>query len=515
MTEAPAAQTNHPLATPRHNILKAHRLGIDMQQEAVVFMRRDCHVCRAEGFTAHARVELSHGGRSIIATLYHVVSGLLRPDEAGLSEAAWRRLAVNEGDEIAASHPRPLDSLSLVRGKVYGHRLEGKALATIISDVTAGRYSDIHLSSFITACSARPLDRDETIGLTRAMVDVGDRLKWEASPVVDKHCIGGLPGNRTTPIIVAIAAACGLVMPKTSSRAITSPAGTADTMETLAPVDLDLPTMRAVVEREGGCIAWGGAVRLSPADDILIRVERALDLDSEGELVASVLSKKIAAGSSRGILDLPVGPTAKIRSAEAARLLSQDLIEVALAFGLKAQTVITDGSQPVGRGIGPALEARDVLSVLQNEATAPIDLRQRALQLAGALLELGGAARPGDGQSMAVATLDSGGAWAKFQRICEAQGGMRRPPLSSHRHPIVAQRAGRIERVDNRRLAKVAKLAGAPDAKAAGIEVHIRLRDMIEAGQPLYTIHAEAPGELAYALDYATANPTIYEVTES
>ena len=247
-------------------------------------------------------------------------------------KSAWARLDLNDGDEIAASHPRPLDSLSLVRGKVYGHRLEDSALATIISDITSGRYSDIHLSSFITACSARPLDRDETIGLTRAMVEVGDRLKWAASPVVDKHCVGGLPGNRTTPIVVAIAAACGLVMPKTSSRAITSPAGTADTMETLAPVDLDLPTMRAVVEREGGCIVWGGAVRLSPADDILIRVERALDLDSEGQLVASVLSKKIAAGSSHVVLDLPVGPTAKIRSAEAARSLTQDLIDCRAGF---------------------------------------------------------------------------------------------------------------------------------------------------------------------------------------
>jgi thymidine phosphorylase len=515
MTRAPVAGTGHPPAAPRPSLLKARRLGIDMQQEAVVFMRWDCHVCRAEGFTSHARIQLSCGERSIIATLYHVTSSeLLRIDEAGLSEAAWQRLALNVDDQIAASHPRPLDSLSLVRGKVYGRRLEDKALQTIISDVTAGRYSDIHLSSFITACSARPLDREETINLTRAMVDVGDRLTWDASPVVDKHCVGGLPGNRTTPIVVAIAAGCGLVMPKTSSRAITSPAGTADTMETMAPVDLDLRTMRAVVEREGGCIAWGGAVRLSPADDILIRVERALDLDSEGQLVASVLSKKIAAGSSHVILDLPVGPTAKVRSAETARSLTQDLIDVAQAFGLKAQAVITDGSQPVGRGIGPALEARDVLSVLQNESAAPTDLRQRSLTLAGALLELGGVATPGNGEAMAVTTLNSGRAWAKFQRICEAQGGMRRPPLSSHQHPVIADRAGRVGGVDNRRVARIAKLAGAPDAKAAGIEVHVRLNDMIEPGQPLYTIHAEAPGELAYALDYAAANPDVYQVIE-
>ena len=514
MTEAAGVTGANSLGAPRHNVLKARRLGIDMQQEAVVFMRRDCHICRAEGFTAHARIQLSHGEHTIIATLYHVVSEMLGPNEAGLSEQAWRGLAVKDGDEITARHPRPLDSLSLVRSKVYGHRLENKALETIIADIASGRYSDIHLSSFITACSARPLDHAETISLTQAMVAVGDHLRWDASPVVDKHCVGGLPGNRTTPIVVAIAAACGLVMPKTSSRAITSPAGTADTMETLAPVDLDLATMRAVVEREGGCIAWGGAVRLSPADDILIRVERALDIDSEGQLVASVLSKKIAAGSSHVVLDLPVGPTAKIRNAETAELLTRNLVDVAQVFGLKAQAVITDGSQPVGRGIGPALEARDVLSVLRNDAAAPGDLRQRALQLAGILLELGGVARPGDGEALAAATLDGGHAWAKFQRICEAQGGMREPPQSAQRHSVVARRLGRIGSVDNRRLARVAKLAGAPDAKAAGVEVHVRLNDAIEAGQPLYTVHAEAPGELAYALEYAAANASIYEVIE-
>jgi len=514
MTRGRASAASDPSSTPRHSVLRVRRLGVDTQQEAVVFMRHDCHVCRAEGFAAHARIYVSHGNRWIIATLYQVVSEILQPGEVGLSESAWRRLALNEGDEIAVSHARPLESLSLVRGKVYGRRLGEQALQTIVSDITAGRYSDIHLSSFITACSARPLDRDETIALTRAMVEVGDRLQWAHPRVVDKHCVGGLPGNRTTPIVVAIAVACGLIMPKTSSRAITSPAGTADTMETLAPVDLDIPTMRAVVEREGGCIVWGGAVRLSPADDILIRVERALDLDSEGQLVASVLSKKIAAGSTHVVLDLPVGPTAKVRSEETARTLAQDLREVAAAFGLQARAIVTDGSQPIGRGIGPALEANDVLSVLQNQSLAPADLRQRALKLAGALLELGGVAGTGDGESTALKTLDSGRAWAKFQRICEAQGGMRRPPISSHRHAIVADASGRVVAVDNRRLAKVAKLAGAPDAKAAGIEVHVRLNDAIEAGQPLLTIHAETPGELEYALEYARANPDIYEVVE-
>jgi thymidine phosphorylase len=497
------------------NMLRARRIGIDTQYETVVLMRKDCPICRSEGFAAHARVRLTRGDRTIIATLYQVTGDLLAHEEAGLSDSAWRRLGLRDGEMIAVSHPRPLESLSQVRGKVYGRPLEAGALREIVTDIVAGRYSDIHLSSFITACSARPLDHEERVALTGAMTDAGDRLSWDARPIVDKHCVGGLPGNRTTPIVVAIAAACGLTMPKTSSRAITSPAGTADTMETLAPVDLDIPAMRRVIEREGACVIWGGAVRLSPADDTLIRVERALDLDSEGQLVASVLSKKIAAGATHLVLDLPVGPTAKVRSEEAGTTLSQSLLAVARAFDIEARTVITDGRQPVGRGIGPALEARDVLAVLQGAPEAPHDLRDRAVALAGALLELAGAAEDGTGGAAAARTLADGRAWRKFQGICEAQGGMREPPTASHRRPVVAARRGRVSAIDNRRLAKVAKLAGAPDAKAAGVELHTRLDAQVEAGAPLYTVHAEAPGELAYSLDYVAANQDIIQVTEA
>ncbi len=492
--------------------LRLRRLGIDTHQEAVVYMRADCHICRAEGFRAHARVGISHQGRSIVATLHHVIGDLLRRDEAGLSESAWQALDAREGDEVAIEHPPTLESLSFVRAKTFGQSLDDAAFQAIIRDVAAGRYADVHLAAFITACAGGRLSRQEIVALTRAMVEVGDRIDWGKSPILDKHCIGGLPGNRTSPIVVAIIASCGLTMPKTSSRAITSPAGTADTMETLAPVDLDLAAIRRVVEREGGCIAWGGAVRLSPADDILIRAERALDLDGEGQLVASVLSKKVAAGSTHTVIDVPVGPTAKARTPEAAALLRERLTDVAQAFGMTTRVLLTEGAQPVGRGLGPALEAADVLAVLRNDPTAPADLRDRSVALAAALLELVAAAVPGAGETTARSALLNGRAWTKFQAICEAQGGMRVPPRARYTHGITAAHPGRVTSIDNRMLSRTAKLAGAPEAKAAGVELHVRLLDLVERGQPLFTVHAENPGELAYALDYVAARPAIVGV---
>ena len=277
----------------------------------------------------------------------------------------------------------------------------------------------------------------------------------------------------------------------------------------------DLTDIRKVVDREGGCIVWGGAVRLSPADDILIGVERPLDFDSEGQLVASVLSKKIAAGSTHVVLDLPVGPTAKLRDAGAATRLAGRLKEVAAAFGLTVEIVLTDGTQPIGRGIGPALEARDVLAVLQNESGSPSDLRLRALTLAAHLLELAGAAPPGNGLRMAQDILATGTAWRKFQGICEAQGGMRKLAQALHRHDVTASRDGSINTIHNRKLAKVAKLAGAPRAALAGVDFHAPVGTKVSRGQLLFTIHAETQGELAYSLAYAMAHDDIVQIGDA
>ena len=476
-------------------------------------MRTDCHVCRAEGLSGRSQVLLSAAGREVRAALFQVEGdGLLAPDEAALSEIAWEMLGVTEGAPITVTHAPALESLASVRRRIYGHRLDALAFADIVGDVAAARYTDVHLAAFLTASAVLPLDEQETIALTAAMIAVGDRLTWDAPVVVDKHCVGGLPGNRTTPLVVAIVAANGLIMPKTSSRAITSPAGTADTMETLAPVDLNIPALKRVVEREGGCIAWGGAIHLSPADDKFVRIERELDVDTEGQLVASVLSKKIAAGSTHVVIDIPVGPTAKVRSEQYARHLAERMRTVAAHSGLEARCVLTDGTQPVGRGIGPALEAHDLLAVLRNAPGAPDDLRRRAASLAGVALEIGGKSEPGAGADLALETLADGRAWTKFQAICEAQGGMRTPPVAEQTRPLAAAQDGRVVHIDNRKLARLAKLAGAPDAKAAGIFMEVRLGQVVERGQPLLHVHADTAAELAYALDYAAAAGDIIRV---
>jgi thymidine phosphorylase len=451
------------------NQLLVKNIGIDTYRENILFMRYDCEVCLSEGFTALTRIVVTNGNKSIIATLNVVISEIISHGEAGLSIEAMKRLEVKTGDLIRVSHLNPIESFKKVRSKMYGNELSESSLVEIVDDIAGGRYSNIELAAFITTCVNKNLSLNETIGLTKAMINTGKKLDWGNNIVMDKHCVGGLPGNRTTPIIVSIVAACGLMIPKTSSRAITSPAGTADTMETMAPVALTIEQMRKVVETEGGCIVWGGTVQLSPVDDILISVEKALNVDSEGQMIASVLSKKAAAGSTHVVIDIPVGETAKVRSRETASYLQHRMEDVGKAIGLNVRTMVTDGSQPVGKGIGPALEAIDILEVLKNSANAPHTLKQRSLELAGSLLELSGKWEPGSCVAHATHVLESGQAYQKFMRICEAQGGFRLPPRAKFQYDVLSETKGMIAAIDNRTLARIAKLAGATRSPASGL----------------------------------------------
>jgi len=491
--------------------LRLRRLGIATYKEAVLYIRQDSYICKAEGFEVPTRIMVRIENKSVIATLNIITSDLLRSDEASLSEWAWEMLEAKEGDLVYLSHPPPLNSMEQIHNKIRGATLDLATFHSIIKDITSGYLSDIQIAAFLSACADGRLNLQEITDLTAAMLASGQRIKWTQNLVVDKHCIGGLPGNRTTLILVPIVAACGLTIPKTSSRFITSSAGTADTMETLAPVNLSFAHIQKVIAQEHGCIVWGNAA-LCPADDIMIRIERGIGLNSQGQMVASVLSKKIAAGSNHVLIDIPVGATAKIKDIAQATILKDILEHVGLSLGIRIKTIFTDGIKPVGRGIGPALEAYDALAVLQNQQTAPQDLKERALLLAGEILEFSPQIAKGQGLQLARTTLASGKAWHKFQAICEAQGGMRIPPKAPYTYTHVATTSGGITSINNLHLALLAKLAGAPNDKAAGVYLQANVGDKVNVGQPLFTVHAEHVGELDYAINFLKNYDSIMQI---
>lgn len=486
-------------------MLTLRSLAIDTFRENVAFLNRRCTRYRVEDFQGLARVEVRSNGRSLLATLNLVDdAAILKPDEIGLSVVAFRQLGVPEGAQVHLVPPSPPRSFELVRAKVEGATLSQEDLTAVIRDVAENRYSKIEIAAFLIACASF-MTTGEVLGLTRAMIAAGTRLNWDGqSPIADKHCIGGIPGNRTSMIVVPIVAAHGLAIPKTSSRAITSPAGTADTMEVLANVDVPVERVQEMVHTVRGCLVWGGHVKLSPADDVLIAVERPLSIDTREQLVASILSKKVAAGSTHLLVDIPVGPTAKVRSTGEAVRLRKLFEHVGDQLGLVLEVALTDGSQPVGRGVGPVLEARDVMAVLHGTAGAPADLRERALHLAGCILEFDPAVRGGAGAGRARELLESGQALAAMERIIAMQG----PPsedyaLGSLVHEVPAPADGMVAAIDCYRIGRIARLAGAPADKGAGIDLLHKVGARVRRGEPLYRIHANTSTNAMFARSFA------------
>ena len=484
--------------------LKLRRVAIDTYHENVAYMHRDCSVYRVEGFQALAKVRVSCGDQSIVAVL-NVVDDerIVGSDELGLSEQAFVQLCAGDDGSVQVAQAEPPASMDAVRRKIGGHRLDLEDYRAITRDIAQSRYSKMEMAAFLVATGQNGLDRDEVFMLTRAMLETGTHIDWNEPLVADKHCIGGIPGNRTSMLVVPIVAAHGMLIPKTSSRAITSPAGTADTMEMLATVDIAPEALDRLVRHERGCLTWGGTTRLAPVDDLLISVERPLGIDSQGQMVASILSKKLAAGSTHLLLDIPVGPTAKVRHMREAMQLRKLFEYVGDHMGLHLEAIITDGRQPVGKGIGPVLEVRDVLQVLQNDPAAPVDLREKSLRLAGRIIEFDPDVRGGQGYSIAREILESGRALEKMDRIIKAQGEKsNQPGLGRLSFDVCASASGTVTAIDNFFLARLARLAGAPISPGAGVDLFRKLGDRVEQGEPLYRLYAEFPSNHEFARDF-------------
>lgn len=504
-TNNPPGPAQAPVVRSGPAPLRARPIALDTFRENVVLLPRNSPAVRPERLAGLRKVEVRAGSVSLLAVPNisddPAEVGL---DEIGLTQPAFRRLGVQPGDLVTVAPAQPPRTLSAVRAKIAGATLSDEDYVDIARDLANHRWSDMEIAAFLVACASF-MTPEETLALTKGMVAAGRTLSWDhGSMVVDKHCIGGVPGNRTSLIVAPIVAAHGLTIPKTSSRAITSPSGTADTMEVFARVNLDEDEMRAVVERCHGCVVWGGRVNLSPADDVLISVERPLSVDTPEQMVASILSKKVAAGSTHLVLDIPVGPTAKVRDTRSAVRLKKLFEHVADGVGLSVEVLITEAIEPIGRGVGPVLEAQDVMAVLEGREDAPVDLKEKAIRLAGRVLENDRYLHGGAGERRARELLESGAARAKLEEICEAQG----PSPVSNRpgdmvHEIRAKRSGHVAAIDCLRIATIARLAGAPTDPGAGIELIHKTGAAVSTGDPLYRIYGSEPSDFAFAIEAA------------
>jgi len=449
--------------------------------------------------TQAAALKLSAGDRIELVnlktgdTLKNVIVDLnqhRQKTKIGIFSNTIERLGLKDKDSVAIENMGKPISTIYIKEKLDGKKLSEEQIKVIIKDVVDGNLSPVELAYFVAGGYVHGFNFRETAALTQAIAQTGNQIKFKPNQiVVDKHCIGGVPGNRTTMVMVPIMTALGCYMPKTSTRSITSPAGTADTMEVLANVMVEYDNIPEILKKAKGFIIWGGTSNLADADDNLIEVRHSMNLDPTGMVLASVLAKKKAAGSTHVLIDLPYGPQAKVTYSEAKKLKKQ-FEKIAKLIGLTIKVIITKGNQVIGQGVGAYLEAQDVIKTLKCDPDAPQDLTQKALEMSGMLLEMANKADKNKGYQMAKECLESGKAWKQFEKIIESQGPAPfKVKPAKHKHELKAGRSGTLKEMDIKKISKTALMLGAPKDKSAGVYMHVRLGDKVVKGQPLMTLH--------------------------
>ncbi len=427
----------------------------------------------------------------------------IKRGQVGCFEEVLDKVGVVEGETVDISFARKPDAIHFIREKLDGKKLSFSSINSIVSSVVEDELTDGELTYFVSACFTRGMSIKEIIALTKSIVINGDRLDFNRPMVLDKHCSGGIPGNRTTMLIVPIIAAAGFTIPKTSSRGITSAAGTADVMEVLTNVTLPVSEIKKIVNKTNGCIVWGGGMNLASADDKLIRVRQPLSIDPDGMLISSIMAKKMAVGATHILIDLPIGRHTKIRTKAQAERLKRLFRIVGKQLKMKTYVVTTNGQEPIGNGVGPVLEARDVLYVLRRDSKRPLDLERKAILLSGKLLEIAGVK---NGVKKAGKILESGLAYAKMQDIIKAQGGdphtnPDKLKLGRYTYHARAAKSGKITDINTKSIARIARIAGAPLDKSAGIYLYKHEKDRVRKGDLLFTIYSESKEKLEFAKD--------------
>lgn len=399
----------------------------------------------------------------------------------------------------------------IVRKKMGKKALADHEIKNFMAAIDYGYVADPHIATFGTAVEINGMTIEETTTVAEAILEHSNKLQLKKEPIVDKHSIGGIAGNRITPIMVPIIAAAGLTIPKVSTRAITSPAGTSDALETIMPVELGLEEVTKVIEKTNGCMVDGMKIGLGDVADKFLRVVKQVKIDPKEMMIASILAKKKAAGSQYVLIDLPTGKGSKLPNREDARKLAYQFASIGNNLDLQIEAVISPGDTPIGTMIGPALEIKEAMMILEGKIGA-LNLRRKALSLAGIIFEMVNKAEAGTGIELATNILESGKALKKFREIVEAQGGdpeisSDEIPSSDYSYTVFAESDDKIYALDSYNIGLIARAAGAPKDKYAGVIIHKVRGEVVHQGEPILTIHAHSESKITEALNMMHTSP--------
>ncbi|MFA7298809.1 MAG: thymidine phosphorylase [Candidatus Absconditabacterales bacterium] len=459
-----------------------------------------------EGITSMDKVSLIYDNKEFVFDV-SLSSHLVQRGEVGIFEDIREKYKMKAGQFVTVSFTKnSSESLDALKKGLNGKRLNKKEIFAIMKDISNNRFTDILTTYFSAMGFFFPSKDEDLYRMAEAMAKTGEMLHFPGI-VADKHCMGGVSGNETTMIMIPLLTSLGIKMPKTFSKAITTPAATGECVSVLMDISFSKKEIEDLVKKNNCCLVRGGGLDLAPADEKLIKVAYPLSMQSYSRTIVSIMAKKYAMGINHSLIDIPVGPSAKVPDMKTAKRLKKKYLYVGKKLGMKMTVEITDALQPIGSGVGAVMQVREVLRVLQQHEKRPMDLEQKAIHLCAKIIELVGMAKGKDAEKLAYGQLISGKARAMMQKIISAQHGDPKVKseglkLAKIQKDIVAEKSGKVKGIDMKVLNVAARTLGSPLDLQAGLYLHKKLGDVVKKGEVIYTMYANDESKIKLTKEF-------------
>ena len=426
----------------------------------------------------------------------------VRANEIGVTNDFLAEYPIMQWDTVLVSFVKnnPL-SMQAIRKKLLWKKISDEEIDAIIEDIKEKKIHDLVLAYYVATSFFYKSDVHELAYTTKATAYSWDmyRFPWI---VAWKYCIWWVPGNETTLVVIPILASLWLTVPKSFSKAITSPAATGECVNVLMDIEFDKQEVIRITDKVWACLVWNEKLNLAPVNDRIIKVSAPLWMEPYARMISSIMAKNYAMWINHCLIDIPMWPTAKVATLSDARRVAKRFKEIWEYLGIKMDVQITDGKQPIGKWIWACLQAREALRILQQHSDKSKDLEDKCIFLASRLLLLCGVADSmGNAQKLAIAQLKNWEARKKLQEIIKAQNW--NPNIKSEdielgkfSYDVVAQKDCVIKKVDMKLLNTMVRWLWAPKEYRAWIYLHKKLWDKVKKWQVIYTMYSPSENKM-------------------
>lgn len=488
------------------NVFNAKTKFVDLQDGENLSVLLNEEQAREYWIGVHDKISLFYDWEEIVLDV-DLTHRYVDHDEVWITKDVREKYKISAGEKVSISYTSTsTKAMDALKKAIKWGKLNYNETHSIMKDISENRFTDTLITYYSSLGFFKKATDKELFEMAKAMWETGEMLHFDGV-VADKHCMWWVPGNETTMIMIPLLSSLGIKMPKTFSKSITTPAATGECVNVLMDISFSKKQIENLVKKNNCCLVRWGWLDLAPADEKLIKVAYPLSMQSYSRTVVSIMAKKYAMGINHSLIDIPVWPTAKVPDKKTARRLKKRYEYVGKKLGMKVCVEITDAKEPIWAWVGPNLQVREVLRVLQQHELRPLDLQTKALHLSAKVIELVGMAKGKKAYELAYQQLKSGKAWKKMQEIIKAQW-WKNPNIKSEdlklakfKKEVKAEKDGTIRAIDLKLVNLVTRTLGSPVEEEAGLYLTNKLGDKVKKNEILYVMYANDEWKIQMALD--------------